>query len=647
MSIKLKRWDFLDKKTNERYAKLRGGVLPFEKRNYLSTLITRPAMLIQQLHACLYDNPKLDVDQKKLIKYMLFYVNNKNVYGTDAVNKRKPCYMGYVMYSCRALTSFPIETLTSMEMLAEEDNLLSYVYSKEDNNQTEYKIALSSESTERMNMRNSILIRPDQDLEKIIHFLNPGFSSLHQGRVKSVASARVITRIDLMTTELHDWTGDHFLAVKKLIGFLSDKKMEYIVENVLDDFDHKLNKEHHLEFLRLALIVKQGLEPVSVTAEQKDSVSIKTEAEGDEIKESTDESEETDFKESTDESEDADLDEASIRAANMENCKYMQAVRSIQEHYQETWDFLLTPSQASVYSGEDARSWDEVSHEDFMLLLHVLRCKTQEVEPLAWRVTDKFADAETSDAGAKLQGKVQEKYTASQEKMNEFGWSNICGAMASGMYEKKINYGSILEDNPTAVTAMTRAYYKRHKEALEIEVNNFEREVSSIGFKEGMYAILHAIAMDQILLEELNAILELVAKQNQLAVDKYIEALTHSAKDYLDMVSPHPVSVYSGCMMIMEFALPALMSLENTDLQSEVRRKEIEKLHNEGNLLVERVYHRQDTSSYVYTFNTGSLVAAEAWMETAAKLGTEVSSIDALAVLTGTHPYRGILCIRK
>ena len=184
MSIKLTRWDFLDTKTNERFAKLRGGVLSSEKRNMLSTLITRPAMLIQQLYVCLHENPKLDTDQKKLIKYMMFYVNNRNVFGTDAASKVKPCFTGYAMYSCKALTSFPIETLTSMVMLAEGDNLLSYVYSN-DNNQNEYKIALSSESTERMNMKNSILIRPDQDLAKIIHFLNPGFSRLNLGGSES------------------------------------------------------------------------------------------------------------------------------------------------------------------------------------------------------------------------------------------------------------------------------------------------------------------------------------------------------------------------------------------------------------------------------------------------------------------------------
>ena len=143
MSIKLTRWDYLPTKINERFAKLRGGILSSADRNMLSTLITRPAMLIQQLYLCLQDNPKLDTDLKKLIKYILFYTNNRNVYGEDAASKVKPCFTGYAMCTCKALTSFPIETLTSMEMLAEEDNLLSYIYSKGDNNQNEYKIALN------------------------------------------------------------------------------------------------------------------------------------------------------------------------------------------------------------------------------------------------------------------------------------------------------------------------------------------------------------------------------------------------------------------------------------------------------------------------------------------------------------------------
>ena len=158
MSIKLTRWDYLDSKTNTRFSKIRGGVLSSSDKNKLAALITRPAMLIQQLYVCLQESPKLDADQKKLCKYILLFIDNGNVYGRNAASKVKPCIMGFTMHTCKALTSFPIETLNSMEMLAKEDNLLSVAYTT-DNNQNEYKMALSLASTERLSMKNSILIR--------------------------------------------------------------------------------------------------------------------------------------------------------------------------------------------------------------------------------------------------------------------------------------------------------------------------------------------------------------------------------------------------------------------------------------------------------------------------------------------------------
>ena len=132
MSIKSTRWDFLDSKTKKAFEPLvPGGVLPYAERKELAALITRPSHLIKRAYQLLQKSDKLNADQKRFTKYLMFFVNNENGgYGDDAVDKVKPCVIGNALYVYNGMTGFPLETLMSMRQMTNtgDGSLLKAVY---------------------------------------------------------------------------------------------------------------------------------------------------------------------------------------------------------------------------------------------------------------------------------------------------------------------------------------------------------------------------------------------------------------------------------------------------------------------------------------------------------------------------------------
>ena len=167
---------------------------------------------------------------------------------------------------------------------------------------------------------------------------------------------------------------------------------------------------------------------------------------------------------------------------------------------------------------------------------------------------------------------------------------------------------------------MHRAYYRKHREEHGALVNILDREVPNVAWSGGMKAFISAIAMDQLLLGELDCVLDIVEKDNAAAVDKWRHVIPESAESFLDKIALNPVHIFEGCLSVIECILLGCMGLGETDLDAESVRQQILILWEMNLPIMEKVYHWEDENVSQYKNCHATLESIEGYRENAVLL---------------------------
>ena len=625
----LTRWDILDKKTSDVFKECRGGVLQKEQRKELANHITRPTYFLCRLYQMLQESNKLNTEQKRVCKYLLLYPHKSQLYGTNTAGKPKPDFIGFAMAGSNGSTGLLLECMLSMKEIANayetgEGSLLRSIYGK--GNPNDYRLSLSDQTTRHLCKQNTMQVIDEPDMVQILRYLNPRMFSVQEE--ETVVESNEVTGMEHVTTPLHEWEILQYEQAREHIDdgmYLTERRiMHRVVPLVLEDYSKALSKENYMEFRKLSLSFEYRLD---------DDENLQGADQG--------AAEEQDQAQVAAEVQKTAYDRKMEVAKQMEATEWKQEIADMRVGFRMKHHFDLTPKIASVYSPNTAETWEEVNYADFMLFLHVFYLKVTKKgiygdNGSAEEQTSKGSDVNSND-NAKCHQKVLDNWIKSREKVSELNRANVSRILSSDIYSWRISFGDILGKRTSAYRAMHKAYYKMHNEALGHEVNNFDRDVSDVAWADGVQSYLFALGMDQYLLEEFSAVLEVVKEQNQLALDQLLQCITESADVYRRKLIHHPYNFFGGSLTAIETLLFGIMSLEETDLEEETIRAAIVKEADKHYPLVVKVSHRNDPQSTCWTVSRDTLDKMYDWRLNTLAVGTLITYTDILGILTETH----------